>query len=89
MIKKVRLRIYGVVQGVGFRNFVRQKASSLGLAGYARNVPDGSVEVVLEGDEEAVDAAIDACKIGPPSSIVARVDIETLSPSKMKGFRIE
>jgi len=89
MTRKVRLRIYGVVQGVGFRYFVRKQALTLGLAGYAKNMPDGSVEVVLEGENEAIDMAIDACRVGPPSSSVARIDVEDLQPSNLKSFRIE
>jgi len=89
MTKQVRLRIYGLVQGVGFRYFVRRQAMNLGLAGYAKNMPDGSVEVVLEGEEQAVDMVIDACRIGPPSSNVVKIDVEDLQPSNMKGFRIE
>ncbi|MEM0117624.1 MAG: acylphosphatase [Conexivisphaerales archaeon] len=89
MTKRVKLKIYGIVQGVGFRYFVRRQAIALGLAGYARNMPDGSVEVALEGEDEAVDMAVDACRIGPPSSTVTRVEVEEVQPINQTGFKIE
>jgi acylphosphatase len=87
---RARVHIKGFVQGVGFRYFVRQQATALGVSGIARNLPDGSVEVILEGNEEAVKMVIDACKVGPPSSVVRRVVSEELSSSgEIHGFRIE
>ena len=66
--------VSGHVQGVGYRWFVRDIASSAGLAGSARNLPDGRVEVVVEGPAEAVDALLDA--LGGPRApgTVQRVD---------------
>jgi acylphosphatase len=54
-----RIRVTGWVQGVGFRAFVRRKALMLGLAGYAKNMPDGSVEVMAQGEETAIERLIE------------------------------
>jgi len=54
-----RIRVTGWVQGVGFRAFVRRKALMLGLTGYAKNMPDGSVEVVAQGEETAIERLIE------------------------------
>jgi len=54
MLKRMYARVYGLVQGVGFRKFVQIHAIRLGIKGYTKNLPDGSVEVVAEGYEEAL-----------------------------------
>ncbi len=63
--------VRGRVQGVGFRWWTRNVAGELGLAGWVRNVPDGTVEVVAEGEEGAVGSLAERLKEGPPP---ARVD---------------
>ncbi|ADL19197.1 Acylphosphatase [Acidilobus saccharovorans 345-15] len=50
-----RIRVTGVVQGVGFRAYVRRHATMLGLTGYAKNMPDGSVEIVAQGQEKSIE----------------------------------
>jgi acylphosphatase len=85
-----RVRVYGFVQGVGFRYFVRQQATALGVSGVARNLPDGTVEILLEGKEEAVKMVIDACRLGPPSASVSKIVVERLKDGGgFTGFRIE
>jgi acylphosphatase len=74
MTARAHLIISGRVQGVGFRWFVSDVAYSLRLMGWAKNLPDGKVEVVFEGPKEAVEAAIMHCKEGPRSAVVSRVD---------------
>jgi acylphosphatase len=78
--------VSGHVQGVGYRWFVRELASAAGLAGSARNLPDGRVEVVLEGPEDAVSRVI-AELDGPraPGS-VARVDVRAAPVQGISGF---
>ena len=73
---RVYARVHGVVQGVGFRHFTRQLAESYGIEGYVRNVPDGSVEVVAEGDRQALKAFLDEVRIGPRFGSVSRIDVE-------------
>lgn len=66
----LRYVVTGMVQGVGFRWFVARHARSLGFAGYARNLPDGRVEVVLRGPEEALPALEELLRSGPASAQV-------------------
>jgi acylphosphatase len=73
---RARLVIRGVVQGVGYRYFVRKTAVHLGIGGLVRNRFDGSVEVVVEGDRAAIAALIAALKEGPRFASVERVDVE-------------
>jgi len=69
-----RFLISGVVQGVGFRWFVARHARSLGLVGYARNLPDGRVEVVVSGPEESLPALEQLLRSGPANAQVERVE---------------
>jgi len=69
-----RFLISGLVQGVGFRWFVARHARSLGLAGFARNLPDGRVEVVVSGREEALPALEQLLRSGPANAQVERVE---------------
>ena len=68
--------ISGAVQGVGFRQFVRNNAQKLGLTGWVRNAEDGGVEAVLQGDEEAINKMIAICKEGSMLSVVKQVGFE-------------
>jgi len=63
--------VYGRVQGVFFRDFVKRHARELGLAGYVRNLPDSAVEVQAEGERRQLEKLIGYLKVGPPA---ARVD---------------
>jgi acylphosphatase len=69
------LRIHGRVQGVWFRGAMAQEARRLGVTGWVRNRRDGTVEAVVQGNREAIDAMIAWAKKGPESAIVDRVDI--------------
>ena len=71
-----RLRIHGQVQGVFYRNWSRDEARRLGLAGWVRNRSDGTVELLLSGPEEKVEAMIARCSEGPPAARVERIDVE-------------
>ncbi|MCX7760117.1 MAG: acylphosphatase [Hydrogenothermaceae bacterium] len=70
--------VYGVVQGVGFRKFVKAKAEELGLNGFVRNMPDGTVEVEAEGDKEVLEQLLKYIHQGPPRATVERVDYRFL-----------
>jgi acylphosphatase len=72
-----RCLVSGRVQGVFFRASTRAKALQLGCTGYARNLPDGRVEVLVVGDAIAAQALIDWLWIGPPSAQVTQVDVHT------------
>ncbi len=82
------MRVTGRVQGVGFRYFVVREARRLGLAGYAMNMSDGSVEVRAEGDGVAVGGLIDAVRRGPGGSRVDDVDVESVADGQMPGFEV-
>lgn len=69
-MKRVRVIVSGRVQGVSFRARTKKMADSLGLKGWVRNRPDGSVEALFEGSPADVDAAVDWCRKGPSYSIV-------------------
>lgn len=73
--------ISGKVQGVGFRHFTRQNALKLGVHGYAKNLPNGKVEVVAEADKATLDAFVSLLRKGPSASKVEDVKVETLPHS--------
>jgi len=73
-----RFLIQGIVQGVGFRYFARREARELKLAGYVRNLADGSVEAVARGDEATLAALEAALRRGPGESRVDSVGVEEL-----------
>src|SRR5690349_2063329 len=89
MLVARRYLIAGRVQGVGFRYFVEDVARREGVSGYVRNLPDGRVEAVAEGDVEAVGRVEVALWRGPRGARVDDVTIEEQAPSgKAVGFRI-
>jgi acylphosphatase len=83
-----RFVISGRVQGVGFRFFAEDHARAENLAGYVRNLPDGRVEALAEGEEESVQRFERALHRGPRTASVERVDVETIPPEQRHGFSI-
>ena len=84
-----RYVITGRVQGVGFRWFAHDTAAREGVHGWVRNLADGSVEVVAEGDQAAVDSLEAAVRRGPSSARVERFDVEEIAPAgRTAGFEI-
>ncbi len=75
MGSRAHLLISGKVQGVFYRANARDEARRLGLAGWVKNLPDGRVEAVVEGEEEQVKKLIDWCHQGPPPAAVTAVDV--------------
>ena len=76
---KARLRIHGKVQGVFFRQSTREKARELGLCGWVKNMPDGTVEALTAGPENVVNELITWCGHGPAYARVDKVDVQ-ISP---------
>ena len=74
-----RCYVSGRVQGVFYRASTRQKATELGCAGYARNLPDGRVEILAVGEPQAVQSLLDWLWRGPPASDVKQVEVQELS----------
>ncbi len=75
-MKRVHIIISGYVQGVCFRYFTKIKARNLGLKGFVRNIPNGDVEVVAEGNDKEIDELVEFCRKGPVLSCVANLKIE-------------
>jgi acylphosphatase len=86
--RSVRVRISGGVQGVGFRYFAHREAVSLGLKGYVRNMSDGSVEAVAQGNAEMVGLFLERLAKGPPGSRVRGIRVSELPPAGYDGFDI-
>ena len=74
--KRVIIRVYGIVQGVNFRYYTREYARRLGLNGTVRNLFDGSVEIVAEGEEERLQELIKFAKRGPPAAHVYNIEVK-------------
>jgi acylphosphatase len=81
-MKAVRATVTGRVQGVSFRWYTEQRARELGVNGWVRNEPDGSVALHAEGDAEAVDALVEWCRTGPA---LARVRNVAVREAKVTG----
>ncbi len=87
----VRAHIFvsGKVQGVFFRAKTMQEAIRLGVNGWVRNLPDGRVEAIFEGEKQAVDAAIDFCRKGPRGSVITVFDLKWEPFSgEFKSFKV-
>ena len=88
-MKRVQLKIAGRVQGVGFRYSALDEARHLGLTGWVRNTRDGAVELVAEGQEDALRLLLAWCHIGPPGGRVTAVDEQWLPyTGEFDSFRI-
>lgn len=81
-----RCVVHGQVQGVFFRAHVQQEAERRGARGWAANLPDGSVEVHAEGDPEAVEAVMDACRTGPRGARIDAVEVRDAGVEGCSGF---
>ena len=88
MATAVRVKVRGLVHGVSFRATMARLATDLGVRGWVRNMPDGSVEAFLEGDERNVKRVVEWAKSGPPRARVDRVQVEQASPRNHRDFRI-
>jgi acylphosphatase len=80
--------VRGRVQGVFFRDTVRNAADREGVAGWVRNNPDGTVEAVFEGDADAVERLVALSREGPPGARIQDVVVFDEPPERILGFRI-
>ncbi len=87
-IEAVHIVVRGRVQRVWYRGSAQALAVELGLAGWAKNCPDGTVEIHVEGDRARLDEFIEWCKKGPPSADVTRIDVTPVPPREMEKFFI-
>ena len=83
-----RLVVRGRMQGVFFRDSMRERANAHGVSGWACNRWDGAVEAVLEGSEEAVSRVIRFAETGPPRAEVTGVEVSGEEPEGLRGFEI-
>ena len=82
----MHVRVTGMVQGVGFRWFVRERARRLGLKGWVRNLPDGSVEVAASGDPGQIELLKDELRRGPRGAVVDTLeDVPHGAPEPLAG----
>lgn len=88
MTVRKRVRAHGRVQGVFFRDTVRRAARAAGVAGWARNCSDGTVEAVFEGPEEAVERLVELSRSGPGHAEVSRLDVVDEQPEGLTAFRV-
>jgi len=78
MMRRVKILVYGRVQGVYFRMFTQNKAKQFGVKGHARNLPDGRVEIIAEADNGSIEKLIQWCHKGPVTARVDDVEINEL-----------
>jgi acylphosphatase len=88
VIVRSRVRVWGAVQGVFFRATCAREADLRGVAGWVRNVPDGSVEAIFEGEAAAVEALTAWCRRGPDGASVDGVEAANEPPEGLQRFRI-
>ena len=90
-MKRARFVVFGNVQGVCYRHYSAKKARELGISGFVRNLIDGRVEVLAEGEDEKLDAFLIFCKKNPGQSCVEKLEIEEIkkiNKIEFKGFEI-
>lgn len=86
-VVRLRIQVHGQVQGVFFRARAQERAQALGISGFARNEPDGTVTVECEGPAHAVEEMRAWCETGPPRAEVERIETTGLEPNGETGFR--
>lgn len=84
MVKRLRIKIFGLVQGVGLRWWLKTKAEELGLVGFAANEPDGSVYLEVEGEEKKLKKFLGWCRRGPSGAQVEKVEFKYTD--RLKNF---
>jgi acylphosphatase len=87
-VKRLDIRVTGLVQGVFFRASTQDKARELGVQGTVRNELDGSVFIEAEGEAEALDRFVRWCRKGPPGARVVDLEVSEREPARLTGFEI-
>ena len=87
-MRRIRAIVSGRVQGVSYRASTEAKATQLGLVGWVRNLPDGSVELEAEGPDDVEAALLEWCKVGPRAARVDRVSVEERAPAGGDSFDV-
>ncbi len=87
--KRVRIKIFGLVQGVGMRDYINREASMLGIKGYVKNLPEGSVECIAEAGPEKLEQLINTIKNAPRGKVENVVTEDISTPQEnLQGFNI-
>lgn len=86
---RAHIKIYGIVQNVGFRFYTHRKAASANLTGWVKNANGDQVEIVFEGDRGKIERCVEECKRGPLLSKVSKVEINWQKPTgEFKRFEV-
>lgn len=90
MSERIRTHVFisGRVQGVYYRATTQEKAGERGVDGWVRNLDDGRVEAVFEGDRKSVEAMVEWCHTGSPRARVDDVEVEYVDPAGIEGFEV-
>ena len=83
-----KVLISGLVQGVFFRAFIKDKANELKIKGHVRNLDDGKVEAVIEGSVKDIEKMVEICRRGAPHSRVNEIEVEDIKNQGFKDFKI-
>ena len=89
MKKAAILKVYGRVQGVGFRYYTQKRAGELGITGFVKNRPDGSVYIEAEGEEDKLELFINWCEVGPPWAHVTKLEKQYVPLFEEEDFKIK
>ncbi|MDY6766333.1 MAG: acylphosphatase [Candidatus Nanohaloarchaea archaeon] len=87
-MRRAHVYVSGTVQGVAFRATTRDEAEEIGVNGWVRNLDDGRVEAVFEGEDDAVERMVAFCHDGSPAATVDEVDVTEEEPEGLDGFEI-
>lgn len=88
-MQRVTITVHGRVQGVFYRDSTMRKARELGLAGYVRNLPEGTVEIVAQGPPTSLDDLIRWARQGPPAAVVSDLEMKYETPETgLSGFTV-
>ncbi len=89
MVIRRRVLASGQVQGVFFRDTCRRMATDAGVSGWARNLPDGRIEAVFEGEEADVERLVEWCRHGPDQAQVSGLEVHEEEPQGEQGFQVD
>ncbi len=83
MSKTIKITVYGRVQGVGYRYFAKKQAEKLQVFGFVKNMPDDSVKITAQGNEDKLNKFIDKCYDGPRNSFVTHLDLQEIETANV------
>ena len=87
--KRIRIKLFGIVQGVGMRDYIEREASMMGIKGYVKNLPDNSVECIAEAETDKLDQLINAIKNSPRGKVESVTTEDVPNPQEsLNGFSI-